>query len=106
MKNNYSGQRYRVFTSLRGYDNFVLTAKFFISISKLVAPPLDEVVRHGGVRGGCRSSQCFVARHALRSRTHHGYFKVPPRLLFHCHKIQNTNTINNHKTPRLNFLPM
>lgn len=45
----------------------VLTAKFLVSISKLVAPPLDKVVRHGGgcVCGGCRSSQRFVARHAL-----------------------------------------
>lgn len=62
---------------------FVLTTKFLISISKLVAPPLDKVVRHGGVCGGCRSSQRFVARHALRSRTHHVHFKSAARFLFH-----------------------
>ena len=60
----------------------VLTAKLLVSISKLVAPPLDKVVRHGGVYGGCRSSQRFVARHALRSRTHPAHFKRAADLLF------------------------
>lgn len=78
----------------------LLTAEFLISISKLVAPPLDEVVRHGGVRGGCRSSQRFVARHALRSRTHHVHFKSAAcfyyrqRMSKHYHYIHSLHSIN------------
>lgn len=77
-----------------------LTAELLISVSKLVAPPLDEVVRHGGVRGGCRSSQRFVARHALRSRTHHVHFKSAARFLIH-EESQNTVTATIHNTKQM-----
>lgn len=76
----------------------VHTAKFLVSISKLVAPPLDKVVRHGGVRGGCRSSQRFVARHALRSRTHPKHFKRAAVCHYkigfhrHCNHTQSNTT--------------
>lgn len=71
------------FVYVNGDRENLLTTEFLIAISKLVAPPLDKVVRHGGVRGGCRSSQRFVARHALRSRTHPVHFKRAANPLIH-----------------------
>lgn len=53
-------------------QKLLITTKFLVSISKLIAPPLDEVVCHGGASRGRRRgrSQSLVARHTLRSRTH------------------------------------